>query len=76
VAKLHASIVQVLTRALEVGGSSLRDFSNAKGESGYFQLETFVYDREKEPCRVCLTPIKMMRQGQRSTFYCPQCQKR
>lgn len=73
---LKASIVQVLKRALEVGGSSLKDFSNAKGESGYFQLETFVYDRKKEPCRVCLTPIKMIRQGQRSTFYCPQCQKR
>lgn len=76
VAKLHACIVQVLRRALEVGGSSLKDFSNAKGESGYFQLETFVYDRETEPCRVCQTPIKMIRQGQRSTFYCPQCQKR
>jgi len=76
VSQLHACIVQVLRRALEVGGSSLKDFSNAKGESGYFQLETYVYDREKEPCRVCQTPIKMIRQGQRSTFYCPQCQKR
>jgi formamidopyrimidine-DNA glycosylase len=76
VIKLHGAIIQVLKRALQLGGSSLKDFSNARGESGYFQLETYVYDRQSEPCRVCQTPIKMIRQGQRSTFYCPQCQKR
>jgi formamidopyrimidine-DNA glycosylase len=74
--RLRKSIIEVLTRAVELGGSSLRDFSNAEGQSGYFQLQTWVYDRQGEKCRRCSTPIKMIRQGQRSTFYCPACQKR
>ncbi|MDI9331146.1 MAG: bifunctional DNA-formamidopyrimidine glycosylase/DNA-(apurinic or apyrimidinic site) lyase [Alphaproteobacteria bacterium] len=73
--RLRQAIVQVLTRALEVGGSTLRDFSNAHGESGYFQLEMAVYDRAGEPCRRCDTLVRQIRQGQRSTFYCPTCQK-
>ncbi|MEY4755916.1 MAG: hypothetical protein RJA34_814 [Pseudomonadota bacterium] len=76
VARLHASVREVLTRAVEVGGSTLRDFSNAQGQNGYFQLQAQVYGREGQPCRVCATPIKALRQGQRSTFFCPMCQKR
>ena len=75
VARLHAAIVQVLTRAVEQGGSSLKDFVNAEGRTGYFQLEAAVYGRAGEPCRVCATPIRSMLQGQRTTFYCPTCQK-
>lgn len=75
VAKLHQAIRQVLNKALASGGSTLRNFSNAHGQSGYFQLEVNVYDRAGEPCRVCGTPVKSLRQGQRSTFYCPVCQK-
>jgi formamidopyrimidine-DNA glycosylase len=75
VARLHAAIVQVLTRAVEQGGSSLKDFVNAEGRTGYFQLEAAVYGRAGEPCRVCATPIQSMLQGQRTTFYCPTCQK-
>ena len=75
VARLHAAIVQVLTRAVEQGGSSLRDFVSAEGRTGYFQLEAAVYGRAGEPCRVCATPIQSMLQGQRTTFYCPTCQK-
>ena len=74
-AKLYAAVRDVLARAVEKGGSTLKDFSNAYGESGYFQLEANVYGREGEPCRLCSTPIKMIRQGQRATFYCPVCQK-
>ncbi|MDR7308342.1 bifunctional DNA-formamidopyrimidine glycosylase/DNA-(apurinic or apyrimidinic site) lyase [Rhodoferax saidenbachensis] len=73
--KLHGAIQDVLARAVAKGGSTLRDFSNAQGESGYFQLEATVYGREGQPCRVCTTPIKSIRQGQRSTFFCPTCQK-
>jgi formamidopyrimidine-DNA glycosylase len=73
--KLHQAVVQVLQAALEKGGSTLRDFSSASGESGYFQLQANVYGREGEACRACAAPIKMIRQGQRSTFYCAQCQK-
>jgi formamidopyrimidine-DNA glycosylase len=73
--RLHTAVREVLARAVERGGSSLRDFSNAFGEQGYFQLEAMVYDRAGQPCRVCGTAIRSLRQGQRSTFYCPQCQK-
>jgi formamidopyrimidine-DNA glycosylase len=74
-ARLHEAIRDVLTRAVEQGGSTLRDFSNANGQTGYFQLEAMVYGRAGSPCRKCGTPIKMIRQGQRSTFYCSICQK-
>ena len=74
-ARLHQAIVAVLQRALALGGSSLRDFSGAEGQSGYFQLDAMVYARAGQACRVCATPIKTLRQGQRSTFYCPSCQK-
>ena len=73
--RLHAAIVQVLQKALALGGSTLRDFSSAQGESGYFQLDAMVYGRDGLPCRACGTPIRSIRQGQRSTFYCTQCQK-
>jgi formamidopyrimidine-DNA glycosylase len=74
-ARLHAAIRDVLGRALVSGGSTLRNFSSASGEKGHFQFETMVYARQGEPCRICSKTIKSLRQGQRSTFYCPQCQK-
>ena len=74
-AKLHSAIRQVLAQAVAKGGSTLKDFSNADGQTGYFQLEAMVYDRTGLPCRVCASPIKSLRQGQRSTFYCAKCQK-
>lgn len=75
VARLHAAIRQVLSSALIQGGSTLRDFSSADGQTGYFQLTAMVYDRAGQPCRQCGSPIRMLRQGQRSTFYCAVCQK-
>ena len=74
-AKLHGAVREILARAVARGGSTLRDFSNIDGQSGYFQLEATVYGRADEPCRVCGTPIRQIRQGQRSTFFCPNCQK-
>jgi formamidopyrimidine-DNA glycosylase len=73
--KLHRSIRTVLSQALAKGGSTLKDFSNAQGESGYFQLDAMVYDRAGLPCKVCAAPVRTMRQGQRSTFFCVNCQK-
>lgn len=73
--KLHQAIVRVLSKAVQKGGSTLRDFSSADGKTGYFQLEAMVYDRAGEPCRLCGTTIRQLKQGQRSTFYCPACQK-
>jgi len=73
--RLHAAIVEVLARAVRQGGSTLRDFVSAEGKTGYFQLEAAVYGRAGLPCRACSTPIRSLVQGQRSTFYCPTCQK-
>jgi formamidopyrimidine-DNA glycosylase len=73
--KLRLAIIDVLSRAVQKGGSTLRDFSNADGQQGYFQLEAHVYDRAGQPCRVCGTAIRRLQQGQRSTFFCPSCQK-
>lgn len=74
VVRLHQAIREVLARAVAKGGSTLRDFSSAAGNSGYFQLEAMVYDRAGQPCRRCGNPIRQIRQGQRSTFFCPTCQ--
>ncbi|MBD8049273.1 bifunctional DNA-formamidopyrimidine glycosylase/DNA-(apurinic or apyrimidinic site) lyase [Limnohabitans radicicola] len=73
--RLHAAIIEVLARAVRQGGSSLRDFVSAEGKTGYFQLEAAVYGRAGQACRVCATPIRSIVQGQRTTFFCPQCQK-
>lgn len=75
-ARLHAAVVSVLQRALAAGGSTLRDFSSAQGESGYFQLDAMVYGRDGQPCRICAAPVRIIRQGQRSTYFCPVCQPR
>ena len=74
-ARLHTAIREVLDRALAAGGTTLRNYSNAVGERGNFQFEAKVYGREGEPCRVCGSSIKALRQGQRATFFCPKCQK-
>jgi formamidopyrimidine-DNA glycosylase len=73
--KLRVAVREVLARAVAKGGSTLRDFSNAQGQAGYFQLEAMVYDRAGEACRVCGAVVKTIRQGQRATYYCPHCQK-
>jgi formamidopyrimidine-DNA glycosylase len=72
---LVKSIHKVLSAAISSGGSSLRDFMGVDGNAGYFQHKFFVYDREGKPCLTCRTPIKMIRQSGRSTFFCPKCQK-
>ncbi len=73
--RLAGAIQDVLAAAIQKGGSTLRDFVGSDGASGYFQLDYFVYDRAGQPCRVCGTTIRAIRQGQRSSFYCPKCQK-
>jgi formamidopyrimidine-DNA glycosylase len=73
--KLAAAIRETLAAAIEQGGSTLRDFVGVNGQTGYFQQTYFVYDRTGEPCRICKTPVRQIRQGQRSTFYCANCQK-
>ena len=71
---IAASVRGTLERALAAGGSTLRDFS-VDGRPGYFQHEFSVYGREGKPCKRCGTRIRARRQGQRSTFFCPRCQR-
>jgi len=72
--KLVGAIKRTLSLAIRAGGSSLRDFS-VNGRSGYFQNRYWVYAREGKACRRCRTPVRRLVQGQRSTFYCPRCQR-
>ncbi len=74
-ARLAHAVKETLTAALAAGGSTLQDFVGADGEPGYFQQQYFAYDREGAPCRVCATPIRRIVQGQRSTYFCPTCQR-
>jgi formamidopyrimidine-DNA glycosylase len=73
---LATAVRDVLSEAIAVGGSTLRDFVGADGEDGYFMLDARVYDRAGQPCRVCATPIVRIVQGQRATYYCRHCQRR
>ena len=75
VERLWGAIRYIIQWAIDEGGSTLRDFSSAEGRNGYFQLQAMVYDRAGRPCRECGTPIRVLRQGQRSTYVCPRCQK-
>ncbi|MEW5904166.1 MAG: bifunctional DNA-formamidopyrimidine glycosylase/DNA-(apurinic or apyrimidinic site) lyase [Pseudomonadota bacterium] len=74
-AALVQTIRDVLREAIAQGGSTLRDFIHSDGSSGYFQQSYFVYGRAGEPCRRCGTPIRQAKQGQRSSFWCPHCQR-
>ena len=72
--KLATAIKDVLERAIKAGGTTLRDFYGGDGEAGYFRQQLEVYDREGEECRRCATPITAIVLGQRSTYYCKNCQ--
>jgi formamidopyrimidine-DNA glycosylase len=72
--RLAMEIKATLQDALKAGGSSLRDFFGADGNPGYFQQEYFVYGCTNQPCKICGTLITTLKQGQRSTFYCVNCQ--
>jgi formamidopyrimidine-DNA glycosylase len=73
--KLVEEIRATLAEAIQLGGSTLRDFVNTSGQPGYFQQNYWVYGRAGEPCRRCGATIKQIKQGQRSSFYCGSCQK-
>lgn len=68
-------IKKVLELAIEKGGSSINDYFNTNGQSGYFQIELSVYGRENLPCNICKTLIKKITIGQRSSFFCSVCQR-
>jgi formamidopyrimidine-DNA glycosylase len=72
--RLLPAIEDVLSEAIEAGGSTLRDFASPDGELGYFSKTFSVYDREGQPC-ACGGTVRRIVQGGRSTFYCPKCQR-
>ena len=74
-ARLVTEVRAVLTEAIAAGGSTLRDYVDASGEPGQFQLAYFVYGRDGDPCRVCGTPIRRRTVGGRASFYCVRCQR-
>jgi formamidopyrimidine-DNA glycosylase len=74
--RLAAAVRATLARAVEVGGSTLRDFADAHGRPGAFQAEARVYGRAGEPCVRCEGTVRRIVQGGRATFFCPGCQKR
>ena len=73
--QLADAIKAVLARAIEAGGTTLKDFTRADGQPGYFAQSLHVYGRAGQPCLQCGAELKADRHGQRSTSYCPQCQR-
>ena len=73
--QMHASLLQVLKLAIEHRGSSIADYVDGEGRRGAFQLLHQVYQRTGEPCTNCGGPIKRIVVAQRSTHYCPRCQR-
>jgi formamidopyrimidine-DNA glycosylase len=72
---LANAIRETLAEAITAGGSSIRDYVGGDGMAGNFQSNFAVYDRDGQPCNRCAAPVKRVQQGQRSTFYCPGCQR-
>ena len=64
----------VIKKAVQLGGSSIRSYTDSLGVTGRFQNELNVHMQENTPCKVCQTPIKKIKVSQRGTYYCPQCQ--
>ena len=73
--RISDAVKAVLARSIEMGGTTLRDFVDSDGEPGYFAQSLAVYGRGGEPCHACGTPIRQKALGQRSTFWCPTCQR-
>jgi formamidopyrimidine-DNA glycosylase len=73
--RLVTAVKNILEQAIEQGGTTLRDFINSSGQPGYFKQELAVYGREGEPCVKCGELIRNKVIGQRSSFYCRNCQR-
>jgi formamidopyrimidine-DNA glycosylase len=74
-ARLSAAIKKVLSEAIKIGGTTLRDYVDPEGSPGYFRQKLFVYERAGSACRVCKSSVKQFAQGQRSTYWCSTCQR-
>lgn len=71
---LVSAIKIILQKAIDAGGTTLRDFQNSDGSEGYFKIELNVYDKRNMPCPNCNSAIRLVNIGQRSTYYCKYCQ--
>lgn len=71
---LFSNVQKILTKAIQAGGSTLRDHQDVQGKSGYFQFNFQVYQQANKPCVICKTPIENLKISGRSTFFCPKCQ--
>ena len=74
-ARLARAVRAVLAQAIRAGGTTLRDYLRADGSPGYFRQRLYVYERAGQACRRCRSVVRAITQGQRSTYYCPSCQK-
>jgi formamidopyrimidine-DNA glycosylase len=72
--RLVRSVRAALHAAIRAGGTTLRDYVGTDGNPGYFRQRLYIYERAGRPCRVCGTVVRRIRQGQRSTYFCPSCQ--
>jgi len=73
--RLVRAVRAALNAAIRAGGTTLRDYVGTDGNPGYFRQRLYIYERAGRPCRVCGTVVRRIRQGQRSTYYCPHCQR-
>lgn len=74
-ARLVRAVRATLSAAIRAGGTTLRDYVGTDGDPGAFRQKLYVYERDGQPCRNCGTLIRKLTQGQRSTYYCPRCQR-
>ena len=72
---LVRAVRAALNAAIRAGGTSLRDYVGTDGNPGEFRQKLYVYERDGKPCRVCGTLIRKITQGQRSSYFCPHCQR-
>lgn len=74
-AKLVTAVQEILAQAIDAGGTTIKDFASATGEPGYFTQKLAVYGRAGEACLVCGATVRQLRLGQRSSYFCPVCQR-
>jgi formamidopyrimidine-DNA glycosylase len=73
--KIFISMQKILKKAIQAGGSTIENYMDVDGEKGFFQLQHKAYGKEGKPCPNCKNKIKRIKVNQRSTYFCPQCQK-
>ncbi|MGB8689692.1 MAG: DNA-formamidopyrimidine glycosylase [Microcoleus sp.] len=74
IGRIHSAIVQVLSKALDSGGTTFSNFLNVQGVNGNYGGVAWVYNRKAQPCRTCSIPIERLKLAGRSTHFCPVCQ--